>query len=68
MLTASCGISMYPQDSTQTEDLLNHAEAAMFKAKAANLTNYYRYYSQQMTMMAFDSMKLETELRKAWTG
>lgn len=65
MLTASCGISMYPQDSTQTEDLLNHAEAAMFKAKAANLTNYYRYYSQQMTMMAFDSMKLETELRKA---
>lgn len=65
ILTACCGISMCPQDSVQADELLSNAEAAMFKAKAAGITNHYRYYSQQMTMVAFDSMRLESELRKA---
>ncbi len=65
MLTASCGISMYPQDSTQSEVLLNNAESAMFQAKSEDLQNVYRYYSQQMTMLAYDSMKMESELRRA---
>lgn len=65
LLTASCGISMYPQDSMQSETLLAHAESAMFQAKAVEIKNNYRYYSQQMTMVAFDSMKMESELRAA---
>ncbi|MCV6609233.1 MAG: EAL domain-containing protein [Amphritea sp.] len=65
MLTASCGISMYPQDSTQSEVLLNNAESAMFQAKSEDVQNVYRYYSQQMTMLAYDSMKMESELRRA---
>ena len=65
MLTASCGISMYPQDSTQSEVLLSNAESAMFQAKAEDLQNVYRYYSQRMTVLAYDSMKMESELRRA---
>lgn len=65
MLTASCGISLYPQDSTQSEVLLNNAESAMFQAKSDDMTNAYRYYSQQMTLLAYDSMKMESELHRA---
>lgn len=64
-LTASCGISLYPQDSMQSEVLLNNAESAMFQAKGVETPNTYRYYSQQMTHLAYSSMKMESELRRA---
>ncbi len=65
LLTASCGIAMYPQDGNQVDSLLNNAEAAMFKAKSAEGNNTYRYYSQKMTLIAYDSMRMESELRQA---
>ena len=43
-VTASIGIALYPQDAANAEELLHHADAAMYKAKEAGRRTY-RYYA-----------------------
>jgi diguanylate cyclase (GGDEF)-like protein/PAS domain S-box-containing protein len=45
-VTASIGISLYPNDSTSVEKLLIHADEAMYRAKQAG-KNRYVYYGEQ---------------------
>lgn len=42
-LTLSIGISVYPQDGHTTEDLLRHADSAMFAVKRTGKQNVRRY-------------------------
>ena len=54
-LTCSCGIAVYPDHARDTEDLVAHADAAMYQAKEAG-KNAWRIYradlddSQRMVM------------------
>jgi len=43
-ISCSLGISIYPQDATNLEDLIKYADDAMYKAKA-NGKNNFQYYS-----------------------
>jgi GGDEF domain-containing protein len=40
---ASIGISQFPEDSATVEELLLHADAAMYAAKAGGRCGYLRY-------------------------
>jgi len=42
-ITASIGISIYPEDETNYEDLIKAADLAMYFAKAGGRNNYKRY-------------------------
>jgi diguanylate cyclase (GGDEF)-like protein/PAS domain S-box-containing protein len=42
-ITASIGISIYPEDKTNYEDLIKAADLAMYFAKAGGRNNYKRY-------------------------
>lgn len=42
-LSASIGISVYPDDATDTKQLLNRADQAMYHVKASGRGNCYRY-------------------------
>ncbi len=42
-ITASIGISFYPDDATCAEDLLKHADIAMYSAKGMGRNNYQTY-------------------------
>lgn len=44
-INASIGISMYPRDGTRAEELLKHADIAMYAAKAAGKGRYMFYQS-----------------------
>jgi predicted signal transduction protein with EAL and GGDEF domain len=63
-LTASIGISVYPQDGRTADTLLRNADAAMYKAKDEG-KNTFQYYTADMTEQAFERIFLESSLRRA---
>ncbi len=63
-LSASIGISIYPKDATEKQDLLKYADTAMYKAKEMGRDNY-QFYSEEMTRFALQKAMMEKELRKA---
>jgi diguanylate cyclase (GGDEF)-like protein/PAS domain S-box-containing protein len=63
-VSASIGISIYPQNGRDAIALLKHADAAMYMAKSDG-RNGYRFYSNELTVRACESFDLETNLYRA---
>ncbi|HEY9199820.1 MAG TPA: EAL domain-containing protein [Gammaproteobacteria bacterium] len=63
-LTASVGISLYPQDADTAEALISNADAAMYRAKAAG-RNTYQFYTPELTRIAHEQVALAGELKHA---
>lgn len=63
-VTASVGISVFPDDGQDSETLLRNADNAMYRAKEAG-RNSYRFYSGDMSARAFERLTLENNLRTA---
>ena len=63
-ITCSIGIAIYPTNGTTPELLLKNADAAMYKAKDEGRNNY-KFYTDDMTIRAYNRITLETELRQA---
>ncbi len=62
--TVSIGISVFPQDGDNTDELLKHADIAMYKAKEAGKNNY-QFYTRGMNASAVNFLLLENDLRRA---
>jgi diguanylate cyclase (GGDEF)-like protein len=62
-VTASVGISRFPQDGEESEELLKKAETAMYRAKEKG-GNCHCFYSEDM-MQIGEKWALCSELRKA---
>lgn len=62
--TCSIGISMYPQDSTESHILLRNADTAMYSAKS-NGGNTYHFFTDEMNRRVNNRLSIETELRRA---
>jgi diguanylate cyclase (GGDEF)-like protein/PAS domain S-box-containing protein len=63
-ISASIGISYYPDDSVDMNDLLKYADSAMYYAKK-NGRNRYQAYSPNLTESIQQRFNIETELRRA---
>jgi len=63
-VTSSIGISLYPQDGSDSQTLLKNSDAAMYKAKEEG-RNTFQYYTKDMTKMAFERVRIEANLRRA---
>jgi diguanylate cyclase (GGDEF)-like protein/PAS domain S-box-containing protein len=63
-LTASIGVSLYPSDGKDADTLLRNADAAMYRAKDEG-RNTFEFYTEDMTVMAFERVLMETSLRGA---
>ena len=64
MLSASIGISIFPQDGRDTETLIRNADVAMYRAKKLG-NSAHVFYSQEMNLRSLDQLKLEGNLRRA---
>ncbi|MDP3290946.1 MAG: GGDEF domain-containing protein, partial [Sulfuricurvum sp.] len=63
-ITASIGISLYPVDSSNAEELLQKADAAMYKAKNQG-RNTYSFYNDGLTQEVLERTTLASNLKKA---
>ncbi|HZV99352.1 MAG TPA: PAS domain S-box protein [Methylophilaceae bacterium] len=61
---ASIGISLFPGHGSSALELLQHADAALYQAKAAG-RGCVRYFSESLTQAARDRFSLEAKLRQA---
>jgi predicted signal transduction protein with EAL and GGDEF domain len=63
-LSASAGISVYPDDGTDADTLLRNADLAMYRAKQEG-KNTYRFFTAEMSERALERMLLLDSLRVA---
>lgn len=62
--TVSIGVSIFPNDGDVTDELLKHADIAMYKAKEAGKNNC-QFYTKGMNATAVNYLLLENDLRRA---
>ena len=64
VITASIGISLYPNDGDDSLRLLRNADTAMYRAKDQG-RNKHQFYSSEMSAKALEKFTLESSLRHA---
>jgi len=62
--SASIGISFFPEDAQNAEELMKCADAAMYRAKEKG-RNTYHFYTPELHSRVHDLLTLEASLRKA---
>lgn len=62
--SCSIGISLYPDDDTDANNLIKYADAAMYKAKEEGRNNF-QFYSSEMTKFSLERMVMKSSLRQA---
>lgn len=62
--TVSIGVSLFPDDGSDTDELLKNADIAMYKAKEAGKNNC-QFYAKGMSATAVNYLLLENDLRRA---
>lgn len=67
VVTASIGISIFPDDGEDSQTLLMNADTAMYLAKEHGKNNY-QFYTIEMTEKAHERMTIERGLRYALTN
>ncbi len=63
-ISNSIGITLFPADSGNIDELLMNADIAMYRAKADG-KNTYRLYNSEMSQQGTDRVALQSDLRSA---
>ncbi len=63
-LTASLGISLYPDDGNNNQSLLQSADAALYDAKDAGRNNY-KFFKLKSSPETYERLALENDFRQA---
>jgi len=63
-ISASIGISLWPDDGDDMETLLRQADTAMYHAKELG-RGQYQFYTRELNQQVSQRLRLETDLRKA---
>ncbi len=64
VISASIGISAFPNDGSDAATLLKNADTAMYRAKE-NGRNNFQFYTVEMNTRALERLSLESAMRKA---
>ena len=63
-VSPSIGISVFPMDGDSADDLIRHADAAMYHAKDSGRNNY-QFFAPKLLERALDMLSQESLLREA---
>lgn len=64
-LEYSLGIAIFPDDSKDSVELLNYADAAMYHVKETGKNGYY-FHNESLKAKSENKTKMETDLKKAY--
>ncbi|WP_117169510.1 EAL domain-containing protein [Paraliobacillus sediminis] len=64
IITASIGISIYPNDATNVDSLTKYADTAMYQSKQQG-KNTFRFYTEDMENEVAEKLRLEIDLYQA---
>ncbi len=60
-VTPSIGVAMFPEHGGRPEELIQHADMAMYQAKAGGRANY-QFFDAELARHAYSDLVLESEL------
>ncbi len=63
-VSSSIGISVFPTDGVTTDELVRHADAAMYHAKESGRANY-QFFTPKMFERAYETLDKERQLKAA---
>lgn len=63
-MSASFGVSLYPEDGVTPDELLSHADLAMYHSKSLG-SNQFQFYKSELNQTSFLRLKKENDLRHA---
>lgn len=64
LLTASIGISLYPLNGKDANELLRHADFAMYRSKELG-GDRYQFYTEELNLQSACRLQVESDLRHA---
>lgn len=67
IITPSVGISLAPDDGTTSEELLKHADIAMYEVKHAG-RNGFQLFTQELAAAKLENIALEQDLHQAFSA
>ncbi len=62
-ISCSMGISLYPEDGKDPQELMRNADAALFRAKSTGRNNF-QIFAPSMNRWAQERLDMEQELRR----
>ncbi|BAO42999.1 putative bifunctional diguanylate cyclase/phosphodiesterase [Thiolapillus brandeum] len=62
--TASIGVSVFPRDGSTVEEVVKHADTAMYSAKDGG-RDQYRFFTEKLNLSAYSCFDTEQGLHKA---
>lgn len=63
-ITCSIGVALYPDDGTDAQSLLKHADSAMYRAKDSGGNNF-QFFTREINAQMTERLVLEGKLRRA---
>ncbi|MFC5511249.1 EAL domain-containing protein [Massilia jejuensis] len=63
-VTCSIGVAVYPSESTNVDNLIEHADIAMYRAKKLGRNNF-QFYTPAMNEESLERVRIESALRNA---
>jgi diguanylate cyclase (GGDEF)-like protein/PAS domain S-box-containing protein len=63
-ISCSIGVALFPNDGTDAQTLLKHADSAMYRAKESGRNNF-QFFTRELNTLMTERLELESKLRRA---